>query len=209
MNCETRRIRTDGRGASSIFDYAIIQNCGRYDKSFLSFADFIPSGYNDAIKHARRTGSIMKIGIGSDHGGYGLKQEVIGHLRSKGHEVTDYGCHSTASCDYPQYARAVAKSVADGTNEKGIVICTTGIGVSIAANKVSGIRCALCTSVTQARLTREHNDSNVLALGAGITGQNLAMDIVDTYLSTAFSEVERHKRRIRAIEDENAPEVSA
>ena len=141
----------------------------------------------------------MKIGIGSDHGGYGLKQEVIGHLRSQGHEVTDYGCHSTASCDYPQYARAVAKSVSDGTNEKGIVICTTGIGVSIIANKVKGIRCALCTDVTCARLTREHNDANVLAIGAGVIGENVAMDVVDTFLDTAFSGLEKHARRIGKI----------
>ncbi|MBO6133109.1 MAG: ribose 5-phosphate isomerase B [Lachnospiraceae bacterium] len=142
----------------------------------------------------------MKISIGSDHGGYDLKLMVIEHLKEAGHEVTDEGCHSKDSCDYPEFGHAVAKKVAAGEADKGIVICSTGIGISISANKVPGIRCALCTNSTMARLTREHNDANVLAMGAVITGQWLAMDIVDTFLNTEFSGVDRHARRISKIE---------
>ena len=140
------------------------------------------------------------IAIASDHGGYDLKTKIIAHLAKKGLEVKDYGCYSTDSCDYPDYIRPAAKAVASGEAERGIVICTTGIGVSIVCNRIPGIRCALCTSVTTARLTREHNDSNILALGAGITGEFLAMDIVDTWLNTEFSHMEKHQRRINKIE---------
>ncbi len=140
------------------------------------------------------------IAIGSDHGGYDLKVKVIDFLQKKGYEVKDYGTYDKSSCDYPVYGKAVAQAVADGSAEKGVVICTTGIGISITANKVPGIRCSLCTSVTQAKLTRLHNDSNVLALGAGVTGENLALDIVDAYFSTDFSNEERHQRRIDLIE---------
>lgn len=139
------------------------------------------------------------IAIASDHGGFDLKEAVRKHLEEKGIECRDFGTDSKASCDYPDFAGAAAKAVADGECEKGIVICTTGIGVSIVANKVNGIRCGLCTNVTQARLTREHNNANMLALGAGITGQTAAMDIVDTFLSTEFSHGERHERRVRKI----------
>lgn len=139
------------------------------------------------------------IAIASDHGGFDLKEAVRKHLEEKGIACRDFGTDSKASCDYPDFAGAAAKAVADGKCEKGIVICTTGIGVSIVANKVNGIRCGLCTNVTQARLTREHNDANMLALGAGITGQTAAMDIVDTFLSTEFSHGERHERRVRKI----------
>lgn len=139
------------------------------------------------------------ISIASDHGGFDLKEAVRKHLEERGITCKDFGTDSKASCDYPDFAGAAAKAVADGKCEKGIVICTTGIGVSIVANKVNGIRCGLCTNVTQARLTREHNDANMLALGAGITGQTAAMDIVDTFLSTAFSHGERHERRVRKI----------
>ncbi len=139
------------------------------------------------------------IAIASDHGGFDLKEAVRKHLEEKGITCKDFGTDSKASCDYPDFAGAAAKAVADGKCEKGIVICTTGIGVSIVANKVNGIRCGLCTNVTQARLTREHNDANMLALGAGITGQTAAMDIVDTFLSTEFSHGERHERRVRKI----------
>lgn len=139
------------------------------------------------------------IAIASDHGGFDLKEAVRKHLEEKGITCKDFGTDSKASCDYPDFAGAAAKAVADGECEKGIVICTTGIGVSIVANKVNGIRCGLCTNVTQARLTREHNDANMLALGAGITGQTAAMDIVDTFLSTEFSHGERHERRVRKI----------
>lgn len=141
------------------------------------------------------------IAIGCDHGGYDLKEKVKAHLVEKGYEVKDMGCNDKNACDYPVYGKAVAKSVADGTCEKGIVICTTGIGISIAANKVKGVRAALCADSTTARMTRLHNDSNVLAMGAGIVGENLAMDIVDTFLSTEFSGVDRHQRRVDLIEE--------
>ena len=139
----------------------------------------------------------MIIAIASDHGGLDLKTAVIRHLEDKGYEVRDFGTRDKASCDYPDFAGPAAKAVASGEAEKGIVICTTGIGVSITANKISGIRCALCHDVTTARLTRLHNDAN--AIGAGVIGENVAMDVVDTFLSTAFSGEERHARRIAKI----------
>lgn len=141
------------------------------------------------------------IGIGSDHGGYDLKQVVIAYLEEKGIAYKDYGCMDKKSCDYPVYGKAVAEAVADGTCEKGIVICTTGIGISIIANKIPGIRCALCADTVSARLTREHNDANVLAMGGGIIGNNLALSIVDTFLHTDFSGEEKHQRRINMIND--------
>ena len=140
------------------------------------------------------------IAIGSDHGGFDLKELVIRHLKEKGMEVKDLGCYDKSSCDYPTYGKAVANAVADGSCEKGIVICTTGIGISITANKVKGIRAALCADTLSAKLTRLHNDANVLARGAGIVGPNLALEIVDTLLNTEFSGEERHQRRIDAIE---------
>ncbi len=140
------------------------------------------------------------IAIGSDHGGFELKQIVKKHLEERGLEYKDFGCNDLSSCDYPVYGRAVAKAVASGECEKGIVICTTGIGISITANKVKGIRCALCSDSVSAKLTRLHNDANVLALGAGIVGQNLALNIVDTFLDTDFSGEERHARRVSLIE---------
>lgn len=143
----------------------------------------------------------MKISIGSDHGGFALKQEIIEHLKSKGYEVEDQGCHDTSSCDYPVYAKKVANDVAQGRAQRGIVICTTGIGVSITANKVKGIRAALCSDPLTARLTREHNDSNVLAMGAAIIGPMMAKEITDIFLSTEFSNGERHLRRVQLIED--------
>ena len=141
------------------------------------------------------------IAIGCDHGGYELKNFLIRHLEEKGMEYRDFGCNNTDSCDYPEYGHAVAKSVASGECEKGIVICSTGIGISIAANKVKGIRAALCTNSLMAKLTREHNDANVLALGAYIVGPQLAADIMDTFLSTGFSNGERHVRRVGKIEN--------
>lgn len=140
------------------------------------------------------------IAIGSDHGGYELKKEVEKYLDGQGIEYKDYGCYDLSSCDYPVYGRAVAEAVAAGEAEKGIVICTTGIGISITANKVKGIRCALCADTVSAKLTRLHNNANVLALGAGIVGNNLALSIVETFLNTPFSEEERHQRRIDLIE---------
>ena len=140
------------------------------------------------------------VAIGSDHGGFDIKESVIRHLKENGVEVKDVGCYSKDSCDYPVFGHAVAKAVADGECEKGIVICTTGIGISMAANKVKGVRCALCTDAYLAKMTRLHNDANVLALGGGFTGKNLAMEIVDTFLDTEFSQGENHIRRISKIE---------
>ena len=141
------------------------------------------------------------IALGSDHGGYGLKQEVIKHLEERGIEYKDYGCFDKSSCDYPDFAKQAAKAVAEGSCERGILVCTTGIGISIAANKVKGVRCALCTDPYMAKMTRLHNDANMLALGQSIVGKNLALEIVDTFLDTAFSEEEKHKRRIAKLED--------
>ncbi len=141
------------------------------------------------------------IAIGSDHGGYDLRQVIIKHLEERGLEYIDYGCSDKSSCDYPVYGRKVAQAVANGTCDKGIVICTTGIGISITANKVKGVRCALCSDTLSASLTRLHNDANVLAMGAGIIGPNLAISITDTFLDTNFSGEERHIRRVAQIED--------
>lgn len=141
----------------------------------------------------------MKIAIGCDHGALELKNTVVAHLEKKGYEVQDFGTYTLDSCDYPDYAAQAAKAVADGVCDKGIVLCTTGIGVSIAANKVKGIRCALLSDVMSARLTREHNDTNMMALGAGVVGQMLALEIINTWLSTEFSHNERHQRRINKV----------
>ena len=141
------------------------------------------------------------IAIGSDHGGFDLKELVIAHLKERGMDVKDMGCYDKSSCDYPVFGRAVAQAVACGECEKGIVICTTGIGISITANKVKGVRAALCSDGLTAKMTRLHNDANVLALGAGIVGPNLAMEIVDNFLDTDFSGDERHQRRIDQIEE--------
>ena len=140
------------------------------------------------------------IAIGSDHGGYALKQEIMAHLEKRGLEYKDFGCYSEKSCDYPEYGKAVAHAVADGECECGILICGTGIGISITANKVPGIRAALCTDCFMAEATRQHNDANILALGGRVVGPGLALKIVDTFLDTPFSNEERHIRRIRAIE---------
>lgn len=140
------------------------------------------------------------IAVGCDHGGYDLKQTILQYLEQKGIAYKDVGCYDKSSCDYPEYGRAVAQAVADGECEKGIVICTTGIGISITANKVKGIRAALCADTLSAKLTRLHNDANVLALGAGIVGTNLAIEITDTFLHTDFSGDERHQRRVNLIE---------
>lgn len=140
------------------------------------------------------------IAIGCDHGAYDLKQKVMKYLEDKQIAYKDMGCYSKESCDYPIFGHAVAKAVADGECEKGIVLCTTGIGISISANKVKGVRCALCADTLSAKMTRLHNDANVLAMGAGIVGENLAVEIVDTFLNTEFSGEERHQRRIDLIE---------
>ena len=141
----------------------------------------------------------MKIAVGCDHGALDLKNTVVAHLTAQGHEVQDFGTYTKDSCDYPDFAAAAAKAVADGKCDRGIVLCTTGIGVAIAANKIPGIRCALLSDLMSARLTREHNDTNVMALGAGVVGQMLALEIVDTWVGTEFSHNERHQRRIDKV----------
>lgn len=141
------------------------------------------------------------IGIGSDHGGFALKETIKKHLEERGLEYKDYGTYSSASCDYPVYGRAVAKAVAAGECQLGILICGTGIGISITANKVPGVRAALCSDCFSAAATREHNDANILALGARVLGEGLALKIVDTFLDTPFSHDERHIRRIAMIEE--------
>ena len=138
----------------------------------------------------------MKIAIACDHGALTLKNKLVSHLTAKGYEMVDFGTHTLDSCDYPDFAAPAAKAVAAGECEKGIVLCTTGIGVSITANKVDGIRCALLSDVMSARMTREHNDTNMMAMGAGVVGEMLALEIADTWLGTEFSHEERHQRRI-------------
>ncbi|MBE6980037.1 MAG: ribose 5-phosphate isomerase B [Ruminococcaceae bacterium] len=141
----------------------------------------------------------MKIAIGCDHGALDMKNKVVAHLQKKGFEVLDCGTHTKDSCDYPDFCGAAAKAVAAGECEKGIVLCTTGIGASIVANKVDGVRCALLHETWSAKMTRLHNDTNVMALGAGVVGENLALEIVDTWLGTEFSGDERHQRRIDKV----------
>lgn len=141
------------------------------------------------------------IALGCDHGGYELKQEVIAYLEKNKIEYKDFGCFSEESTDYPIYAKKVAHAVADGECEKGILICGTGIGISITANKIKGIRAALCSDCFSAEATRLHNDANILAMGARVLGAGLAVKIVDTFLNTPFSGDERHARRISQIED--------
>ena len=142
----------------------------------------------------------MKIAIGCDHGGYLLKQDILIWLEENDYEFEDFGCYNTESVDYPIYAEKVARAVASGECEKGIVICTTGIGVSMAANKVKGIRCALCGDSYSAEMTRRHNDANVLAMGAGIIGPNMAKKITEVFLTTAFEGV-RHARRVGLLDN--------
>ncbi|MBP9000948.1 ribose 5-phosphate isomerase B [Lacrimispora saccharolytica] len=142
----------------------------------------------------------MKVSIGCDHGGYDLKEEIKKHLIERGIEVVDVGCDRKERCDYPIYGREAALKVADKTCDKGIVICTTGIGISITANKVKGIRCALCSEPLSAKMTRLHNDANMLAMGAALIGINMAKEITDTFLDTPFSGDERHQKRIDLIE---------
>lgn len=146
----------------------------------------------------------MKIAIGCDHAALKLKNDVVEKLRKEGYELEDFGIHEQKSVDYPDYALPVAEAVASGRADKGILICGTGIGMSIAANKVKGIRCALCSDTFSAHATREHNDANILAFGERVVGEGLAMDIVDTFLKTPFSGDDRHVKRIAkisAIED--------
>lgn len=142
------------------------------------------------------------IALGNDQAGYELKLEVIKYLEEKGLEYKDYGSYDTGAVDYPVYGKKVAHAVADGICDKGILICGTGIGISIAANKVKGIRAALCGDCFSAEATRLHNDANILALGGRVVGTGLAIKIVDTFLNTEFSGVERHQNRINLLEDE-------
>lgn len=141
----------------------------------------------------------MKIAVGCDHGALALKNKVVSHLQERGYDVTDVGTYTPESCDYADYAAQAARLVACGECERGIVLCTTGIGVSIAANKVKGIRCALLSDLMSAELTRLHNDTNMMAIGAGVTGENLALAIVDKWLTTPFSGEARHQRRIDKV----------
>ena len=138
------------------------------------------------------------IAIASDHGAYHLKEMIKAHLKTRGLDFRDFGTNSTESCDYPEFAAKAARAVSTGLCDRGIVLCTTGIGVSIVANKVPGVRCALCTNVFMAEMTRRHNDSNVLALGAAITDEALSLAIVDTWLDTPF-EGGRHQKRVDQI----------
>ena len=141
----------------------------------------------------------MKISIACDHGAVAQKNLVAEHLRKQGHEVLDFGTHTTDSCDYPDFVAPAARAVASGECQRGIVLCTTGIGVSISANKIDGIRCALLHDPWSAEMTRMHNDTNMMALGAGTTGDLLALHIVDVWLGTEFSGGERHARRIEKM----------
>ena len=141
----------------------------------------------------------MKIAIACDHGGYLLKQDLLIWMEENDIEYEDFGCFSTESVDYPVFAEKAARAVADGTCDKGVVICTTGIGISIAANKVRGIRCALCSEPLSAEMTRRHNNANMLAMGAGMIGKNMAERIVEVFLSTEF-EGGRHERRVGLLD---------
>ena len=142
----------------------------------------------------------MKIAVASDHGGFALKETVRKHLAGRGFEVVDLGTYSEESVDYPVYGRLCGQTVASGEADLGIVVCGTGIGISIAANKVHGIRCGLCTSVEMARLTKQHNNANILALGGRTTEPKLALEIVDTWLDTSF-EGGRHQRRVDMLDE--------
>ena len=142
------------------------------------------------------------LAIGCDHGGFELKQEIQKHLDERGIAYKDFGCYDTDSVDYPVYAKEVCRAIQEKECEKGILICGTGIGISITANKQKGIRAALCTDCFMAEATRLHNDANVLALGGRVVGAGLANKIVDTFLDTPFSGDERHVRRIRMIEED-------
>lgn len=139
------------------------------------------------------------IAIASDHGGFAMKRELIAHLRERGAETEDLGCYSEESVDYPAYAEKLGAAVADGTYERGVLVCGTGIGMSIAANKLPGVRAALCADCYSAAMAREHNDANVLCLGGRTLGPALAMRILDTWLDTPFSGLEKHARRIGQI----------
>ena len=150
----------------------------------------------------------MRIAIGNDHAAPEMKFELIKRLESQGHEVVNFGTDNDASCDYPDYAEKVAKAVVSGEFDRGILICGTGVGISIAANKIDGVRCCVCSEPCTAQLSREHNDANIIAFGARVIGQAMAEKIVDTFLNTEFSGGERHTRRVQKIAAlENANKV--
>ena len=136
------------------------------------------------------------IALACDHGAFDLKELIKNHLESRGFACKDFGCYDKSSCDYSDFAAPAAQAVASGECDRGIVVCTTGIGVSITANKVKGVRCALLSDLMSARLAREHNDTNMMAMGAGVVGEKLALEIVDTWIDTPFSNEARHQRRI-------------
>lgn len=140
------------------------------------------------------------IALGCDHGGYALKEKIKKYLKGQRMEFKDFGCYSRDSVDYPEFAKDVAKAVQSGEYKRGILICSTGIGISIAANRFKGIRAAVCTETYSAKMTRLHNDANILCLGGMITGENMAYEIIDTFLTTPFSKEEKHSRRISTIE---------
>jgi len=154
-------------------------------------------------KQATGMEKIMKIALGCDHGGFDLKLQIIDYLKKEGIEFKDFGCNDKKSCDYPDYAKDVANAVVNNEYELGILVCGTGIGMSITANKVKGARAALCGDCFSAEATRQHNNANILCLGARVTGDGLALKIVDTFLNTDFSNDERHIRRIGLIESSN------
>ncbi len=143
----------------------------------------------------------MKISLASDHGAYELKERLKAHMAEQGHEVLDQGTYGPESCDYPDFGRAAARLVSDGTCDRGVVLCTTGIGMSMVANKVEGVRCALCHEPLSAEMTRRHNDANVLAMGAGMVGPELARRILDVFLTTPF-DGGRHQRRVDKMMEE-------
>ena len=143
----------------------------------------------------------MKISLASDHGAYELKERLKAHMAEQGHEVLDQGTYGPESCDYPDFGRAAARLVSDGTCDRGVVLCTTGIGMSMVANKVEGVRCALCHEPLSAEMTRRHNDANVLAMGAGVVGPELARRILDVFLTTPF-DGGRHQRRVDKMMEE-------
>ena len=141
----------------------------------------------------------MKISIGCDHGALALKNKVVAHLEKQGHEVQDFGTHTLACCDYPDFAVQAAEAVANGTCERGILVCSSGIGVSIVANKVPGVRCAHCHDTYCAKFTRLHNDANIIAFGEKVVGEGLMEELVSIFLTTPFEGGERHERRVAKI----------
>lgn len=179
---------------------------GADEKQYENAGETLERLVNDLVEKLAQTGAGAArteaniIAVGNDHAGYRMKLEIVQHLMKRGFEVKDTGCHSEESCDYPDFAKRVAKTVADGEAEKGILICGTGIGMSIAANKVPGIRAAVVTNEFMAQMTREHNDANVLCIGARVLDAETALKLVDIYLDTPFSGEEKHRRRISKLE---------